>query len=231
MCDFNLPSVLYSTSQLHFTSTSDSTTPWTSSSFLGAPLMKLLPYWNRVEILLLCWVSTLFPRQKLYKIGLYLFFCFGCLLVIHIVKTYTFLTLHSKIFILLIRFLDTLYRRSIQILTYCSTLSVALASDTLSSIGHALSVKVQDALFETFNFCKSYNTRGGTHHMLRHTGMCCPNGLLFHQKSLDMGPILVKQILRGGSHFTKNWKNCKISRFWGRKTLRNGSQLAKIWHG
>ena len=29
---------------------------------------------------------------------------------------------------------------------------------------------------------------GGTH-MLRRTGMCCPNGLLFHQKSFDMGPI------------------------------------------
>ena len=28
-------------------------------------------------------------------------------------------------------------------------------------------------------------------HMLRHMGMCCPNGLPFHQKSLDMGPILV----------------------------------------
>ena len=39
--------------------------------------------------------------------------------------------------------------------------------------------------------------------MLRHTGMCCPNGSLFHQKSLDMGPILVMKILREGSHFTK----------------------------
>ena len=40
--------------------------------------------------------------------------------------------------------------------------------------------------------------------MLRHTGICRPNGLLFHQKFLDMGHILVKKkILRGGSHFTK----------------------------
>ena len=70
-------------------------------------------------------------------------------------------------------------------------------------------------------------SRGGTH-MLRHTGMCRPNGLLFHQKSLDMGPTLVKKILRGGSHFSKFAKNCKISRFWGRKTLRNGSRFAKI---
>ena len=37
---------------------------------------------------------------------------------------------------------------------------------------------------------------GGTH-------MCSPNELLFHEKSLDMGPILVKKILTGGSHFTK----------------------------
>ena len=33
---------------------------------------------------------------------------------------------------------------------------------------------------------------GGTH-MLKHTGMCRPNWLLFQQKSLDMGPILVKK--------------------------------------
>ena len=55
------------------------------------------------------------------------------------------------------------------------------------------------------------------------------NGLLFHQKSLDMGPILPpKKILGGGYHFTKIGKKCKISRFWGRKPLRNGCQLAKI---
>ena len=57
-------------------------------------------------------------------------------------------------------------------------------------------------------------------HMLRHTGMCCPNGWLFHQKSLDMGPILVKKILRS--------LNQKISCFWGRKILRNRSWFAKI---
>ena len=43
---------------------------------------------------------------------------------------------------------------------------------------------------------------GGTH-MLRHTGMCRPNGLLFQQTSLDMGPILVNKILTRGSHFTR----------------------------
>ena len=46
-------------------------------------------------------------------------------------------------------------------------------------------------------------TPGGGTHMLRHTGMCRPNGLLFQQKSLDMGPILVKKILKRGSHFAK----------------------------
>ena len=40
---------------------------------------------------------------------------------------------------------------------------------------------------------------GGGTHMLRHTGMCCPNGLLFHQKA-------------HGSHFGQKisfHKNCK----------------------
>ena len=32
--------------------------------------------------------------------------------------------------------------------------------------------------------------------------MCCPNGLLFPQKSLDI-PFWSKKILRRGSHFTK----------------------------
>ena len=73
---------------------------------------------------------------------------------------------------------------------------------------------------------------GGGTHMLRHTGMCCPNGLLFHQKSLDMGPILQqkKKIPRRWSHFSKIAKKkiCQISRFWGRKALRNGSRFAEI---
>ena len=41
--------------------------------------------------------------------------------------------------------------------------------------------------------------------MIRHIGMCCQNGLLFHQKSLDMahmGPKYGQKIFRG-SHFTK----------------------------
>ena len=41
---------------------------------------------------------------------------------------------------------------------------------------------------------------------LRQTGMCRPNGLLFHHKSLNMGPILLKKILRRGSHFDKNFE-------------------------
>ena len=49
-------------------------------------------------------------------------------------------------------------------------------------------------------------------HMLRYTGMCRPNGLLFHQKSLVMGPILVKKSLKGP--ISQNLrKNGKISRF------------------
>ena len=30
-------------------------------------------------------------------------------------------------------------------------------------------------------------------HMLRYAGKCRSNGLLFHQKSLDMGPIFFKK--------------------------------------
>ena len=44
-------------------------------------------------------------------------------------------------------------------------------------------------LYQLIQYCRS--GPGGTQ-------MCCPNGLLFHQKSVDMGPILVKKILRGG---------------------------------
>ena len=65
---------------------------------------------------------------------------------------------------------------------------------------------------EKFNFSFiviSLGGGGGGAHTLRPTGMCCPNGLLFHQKSLDMGPILFKNILRRVSHFTKIEKKNK----------------------
>ena len=58
--------------------------------------------------------------------------------------------------------------------------------------------------------------------------MCRPNGLLFQQKSLDMGPIWSRKSLEEGPISQKSQKNCKISPFWGRKTLRNGSRFAKI---
>ena len=59
----------------------------------------------------------------------------------------------------------------------------------------------------------SYIRGGGGTHMLRHTGMCCPNGLLFHQKSLDMGHTLVKKPLEEGPNFQNLRKNCKIGHF------------------
>ena len=68
----------------------------------------------------------------------------------------------------------------------------------------------------------------GGPHMLRHTGMCRTNGLLFHQKSLDMGPILVKKSLEEGPILQKLQKNCKISCFWGWKPLRIEPRFAKI---
>ena len=60
--------------------------------------------------------------------------------------------------------------------------------------------------------------------------MCCPNGLLFYQKSLDMGPIFVKRekSLEEGLISQKLQKTCKISHLWGRKALKNGSQFVMI---
>ena len=57
-----------------------------------------------------------------------------------------------------------------------------------------------------------------------------PKWVTFHQKSLDMGPILVKKSLDEGLISQKLQKTCKISRFQVEveKTLRNESRLAKI---
>ena len=69
---------------------------------------------------------------------------------------------------------------------------------------------------------------GGTH-MLRHTGMCRPNGPHFHQKSLDMGPMLVIKILREGSHFTKIAKKMvKSAVLKAEKLLEMGLDLQKV---
>ena len=72
---------------------------------------------------------------------------------------------------------------------------------------------------------------------------CKPGGYSHVKAYGDVPPKWVAfspKILRHGSHFKKKksleegpisknlWKNCKISRFWGRKILRNGSQFAKI---
>ena len=65
--------------------------------------------------------------------------------------------------------------------------------------------------------------------MLRTTGMCRPNGLIFHQKSFDMGPILVQTSLEEGPISQKMWeKMVKLAIFEVGKTRRNGSQFVKI---
>ena len=47
-------------------------------------------------------------------------------------------------------------------------------------------------------------SRGGRiTHILRHTRMCRSNGLFFHKKSLNMGPISCKNILKHGFVFNK----------------------------
>ena len=52
--------------------------------------------------------------------------------------------------------------------------------------------------------------------------MCLPNGLLFHQKSLDMGPILVKKNPERSVPFHKNCeKIAKSAVFEADKPLEN----------
>ena len=58
--------------------------------------------------------------------------------------------------------------------------------------------------------------------------MCRPNGLLFHQKSLDMGPILVKESLEEGPISQILRKNGKISRFEAENPLQMGLNLQKF---
>ena len=66
-------------------------------------------------------------------------------------------------------------------------------------------------------------------HMLRYAGKCRSNGFLFHQKSLDMGPILVKKILREGSRFTRIAKTIvKSANFEAEKPLEIGLDLRKF---
>ena len=64
--------------------------------------------------------------------------------------------------------------------------------------------------------------------MLRHTGMCRPNGLLFQQKSLDMGPILVKKSLEEGPISNKSRKKVKSAIFEVEKPLEMGPDLRKF---
>ena len=68
---------------------------------------------------------------------------------------------------------------------------------------------------------------GGTH-MLRHTGMCRQNGLLFQQKSSDMGPILVKKSLEEGPFRKNHEKNVKSAIFELEKPLEMGLDLRKF---
>ena len=77
---------------------------------------------------------------------------------------------------------------------------------------------------------------GGGTHILRQTGMCHSNGLLFSIKSLNMGPVFYKKILKYGSNFltelkfldfrmVKTLKIVKFVKKWvyfSRKILDNG---------
>ena len=72
---------------------------------------------------------------------------------------------------------------------------------------------------------------GGTHKKshVKAYGDYRPNGLVFLQKSLHMGPILVKKILRRGSHFTKIAKKLvKSGIFVVEEPLHMGPDLQKL---
>ena len=75
----------------------------------------------------------------------------------------------------------------------------------------------------------------GHSHILRCTGMCCSNGLLFHKKSLNIGPLFYQNITKHVSVFSKNlekwtyiWRNipkfgyffAKWQVFWGSSSAR-----------
>ena len=59
-------------------------------------------------------------------------------------------------------------------------------------------------------------------------GMCHPNGLLFHQKFLDMGPILFKKSFKGGPILQKLQKNVKSAIFEAEKPLEMHLDLQKF---
>ena len=64
--------------------------------------------------------------------------------------------------------------------------------------------------------------------MLRHTGMCRPNGLFFTKKSLDMGPILVRKSLEEGPISRKFQKIVKSAVFEVEKPLEMAPDLRKF---
>ena len=61
--------------------------------------------------------------------------------------------------------------------------------------------------------------------LLGHTGMCHPNGLLFHQKSLDIGPVFVKKSLEEGPI---SQKFVKSTIFELEKPLKMGNNFQKF---
>ena len=58
--------------------------------------------------------------------------------------------------------------------------------------------------------------------MLRYTGMCCPNGFVFHKNSLGMGPFFVKKSLKEDPILRKLLKIVQNSCFCGGKPLEMG---------
>ena len=135
-----------------------------------------------------------------------------------LLKSYNLFSLWEFLFELGLWCKELFCRSTLQATNTCSSVLSCLLYQKIkkSPVLKQVLVKNSDTyLCQNVTFCSSsvhtgltfcpVLIRGGGTYMLRHTGMCCPNGLhvLFHWESLDMGSNLVKKILRGRSHFTK----------------------------
>ena len=69
-------------------------------------------------------------------------------------------------------------------------------------------------------------------HVLRHTGMCRSNGLLFHKKSLGVSPIFYKNITKHWPVFPKfprkHWKIVQNGPVLREKSLKRDKQLMHV---
>ncbi len=75
----------------------------------------------------------------------------------------------------------------------------------------------------------SWSDMGGLLTYKSYTGMCRPNGLFFHKKSLDMGQLFTGKTLRHGSIFYKMFKILGVCLYMWEKSLENGTFFWQKW--